>query len=124
MRRASVCISHERYPLDEARQWIGIQKELADQVIAYEFAIHDEADCFLGGCGINQISKANRFANLGYRVRTSAMGRGVAPAAARLVAEYAFRETDLNPTRDCVCGGVQPGEAQMNRPSSNSFHLR
>jgi len=41
------------------------------------------------------MSKANRFANLGYWVRTSAMGCGVAPAAVRLVAEYAFRETDL-----------------------------
>jgi ribosomal-protein-serine acetyltransferase len=86
---------HERYSLDEARQWIAVQEELAKQGMAYEFAIFDEAGRFLGGCGINQISKANRFANLGYWVRTSAMGRGVAPAAARLVAEYAFRAADL-----------------------------
>ena len=86
---------HEHYSLDEAREWIAVQEELANQGMAYEFAILDEADRFLGGCGINQISKANRFANLGYWVRTSSMGRGVAPAAARLVAEYAFRETDL-----------------------------
>jgi RimJ/RimL family protein N-acetyltransferase len=86
---------HERYSLDEARQWIAVQEEVAKQGMAYEFAILDEAGRFLGGCGINQISKANRFANLGYWVRTSAMGRGVAPAAARLVAEYAFRGTDL-----------------------------
>jgi RimJ/RimL family protein N-acetyltransferase len=38
----------------------------------------------------------NRFANLGYWVRSSAAGRGVAPAAVRQVAAYAFRETDLN----------------------------
>ena len=86
---------HEGYSLGEARHWIVVQEELANQGMAYEFAIFDEAGRFLGGCGINQISKANHFANLGYWVRTSAMGRGVAPAAARLVAEYAFRETDL-----------------------------
>ena len=86
---------HERYSLDEARQWIAVQEELAKQGMAYEFVILDEVGRFLGGCGINQISKANRFANLGYWVRTSATGRGVAPAAARLVAEYAFRGTDL-----------------------------
>jgi len=86
---------HRGYSRDEARQWVAIQGKLAKQGTAYEFAILGEGGRFLGGCGINQISTANRFANLGYWVRTSAMGRGVAPAAARLVAEYAFRETEL-----------------------------
>jgi RimJ/RimL family protein N-acetyltransferase len=44
---------------------------------------------------VNQVNKANRFANLGYWVRAAAMGRGVAPTAARLVAEEVFRRTDL-----------------------------
>jgi RimJ/RimL family protein N-acetyltransferase len=44
---------------------------------------------------VNQVNKTNRFANLGYWVRTSAMGQGVAPAAVRLVADEVFRETDL-----------------------------
>ena len=50
----------------------------------------------MGGCGINHINKAERFANLGYWVCSSAGGCGVAPAAVRLVADFAFRETDLN----------------------------
>jgi len=82
---------HERYSLAEARHWVAIQEDLATQGVAYEFAVLDEGGRFLGGCGINQINKANRFANLGYWVRTSAMGRGVAPAAVRLVTEYAAR---------------------------------
>lgn len=86
---------HERYSLDEARQWIAVQEDLAKQAMAYEFVILDQGGRFLGGCGINQISKVNRFANLGYWVRTSETGRGVAPAAVRRVAEYAFSETDL-----------------------------
>ncbi len=85
---------HPRYSLDEAREWVTAQEQLARQGSEYAFGIWSEGR-YLGGCGINQISKANRFANLGYWVRSSAMGRGVAPAAARLVAEHAFRETDL-----------------------------
>lgn len=85
---------HPQYSLDEAREWVTAQEQLAEQGLAYEFAIFSEGR-FLGGCGINQINKANRFANLGYWVRASAMGQGVAPSAARLVAEYAFRKTDL-----------------------------
>jgi ribosomal-protein-serine acetyltransferase len=86
---------HERYSLGEAQQWVAVQEDLVKQRMAYEFAILDEGGRFLGGCGVNQINKANRFANLCYWVRTSAMGRGVAPAAVRLVTEYVFKETDL-----------------------------
>lgn len=85
---------HSQYSLDEARTWIAAQDELAKQGMAYEFAVWSEGR-YVGGCGINQINKANRCANLGYWVRTSAMGRGIAPAAVRLVADYAFTNTDL-----------------------------
>ena len=86
---------HARYTLDEARQWVMLQIELARQRKAFEFVIVGEGGCLLGGCGINQINPMNRFANLGYWVRSSATGSGVAPAAVREVAAYAFRETDL-----------------------------
>ena len=86
---------HAGYSLDEARDWIEKQHELTRQGLAYEFAILDGAGRYLGGCGVNQVNKANRFANLGYWVRTTAMGRGVAPAAVHLVADQVFRETDL-----------------------------
>jgi ribosomal-protein-serine acetyltransferase len=86
---------HPRYTLDEARQWVMLQIELARQRKAFEFVIVGEGGRLLGGCGINQINPMNRLANLGYWVRTSAAGRGVAPAAVRQVAAYAFRETDL-----------------------------
>jgi RimJ/RimL family protein N-acetyltransferase len=93
---------HPQYSLDDARQWIVTQQEFARQGLAYEFAIRGETGNFLGGCGVNQVNKANLFGNLGYWVRTSAMGRGVAPAAARLVADHVFRETDLI-RLDIVC---------------------
>jgi ribosomal-protein-serine acetyltransferase len=86
--------SHPRYSLEEAREWVRAQGKLARQGLAYEFAIWSDGH-YLGGCGVNQINRIHRFANLGYWVRTSAMGRGVAPAAVRLVAGEVFRTTDL-----------------------------
>src|SRR5262245_1932262 len=86
---------HARYTLHEAREWVMLQIELARQRNAFEFVIVGAGGRLLGGCGINQINPMNRFANLGYWVRTSAAGRGVAPAAVRAVTAYAFRETDL-----------------------------
>jgi RimJ/RimL family protein N-acetyltransferase len=44
---------------------------------------------------LNQIDEAHRTANLGYWVRTSAAGQGVTSQAVRLLAEWAFANTNL-----------------------------
>ena len=41
---------------------------------------------------LNQFSPQHRFCNLGYWVRASAQGKGVASQAAKLLAGYAFEE--------------------------------
>jgi ribosomal-protein-serine acetyltransferase len=86
---------HAEYSLEEAAEWARSRARLAAEGQEFTFAIVDANDRFLGGCGINQIQRANRFANLGYWVRTSATGRGVATEAVRQAAAFAFRETDL-----------------------------
>jgi len=86
---------HANYSIEEARQWVSTQHQLARDGAAYEFAIHGVDGRYLGGCGISQINKAHRFANLGYWVRSSAVGKGVASCAARLAIEYAFQNTGL-----------------------------
>jgi len=99
---------HKGYSLGEAQQWVETQVDLAQKGLAFEFAIFDENDRFLGGCGINRIDKDNRFANLGYWVRSSAMGRGVAPEAVRFVSNYAFWETNLNRVEIvCATGNIR-----------------
>ena len=50
---------------------------------------------FLGACGIDKFELENQRCNLGYWVRTSATRGGVATAAARALADWAFRSTDL-----------------------------
>lgn len=49
----------------------------------------------LGSSGLNDVHRGHRRANLGYWVRTSATGRGVATRAARLVAIVGLRDLDL-----------------------------
>jgi ribosomal-protein-serine acetyltransferase len=49
----------------------------------------------LGCVGVNQINRVHLIANLGYWVRTTREGRGIATAAARLVARFAFAELTL-----------------------------
>jgi ribosomal-protein-serine acetyltransferase len=86
---------HPQYALEDAAAWAGSREALARQSLEYHFVIADEQDRFLGGCGINQINRIHRFGNLGYWVRTSAAGRGVAASAVALCADFAFRHTDL-----------------------------
>ena len=49
----------------------------------------------IGACGLNQFSELNRYANLGYWVRTSATGNGYATRATRLLARHAFETYGL-----------------------------
>ena len=86
---------HAGYHLRETRSWLEMQVAAFRIGTAYEFAIESDDGRYLGGCGINQIDPLNRRANLGYWVRTSEVGRGVATAAARLTAEWAFKHTDI-----------------------------
>ena len=50
---------------------------------------------FLGRCGLNHLHPVYHLANLGYWVRTSQHGAGIAGRAARLVARYGFEHGGL-----------------------------
>jgi RimJ/RimL family protein N-acetyltransferase len=86
---------HPGLMLADIRTWIEKQVQAFEALEAFEFAILGEDGGYLGGCGLNQIDQANRRANLGYWVRTSATRRGVATAAIRQLARWAFESTDL-----------------------------
>ena len=78
----------------EAHSWI--QRKLADWRARreYNFRIVDD-DQLLGTCSINQLHPFYPIANIGYWVRTSATGRGVATAAVREVIAFAKEHTEL-----------------------------
>jgi len=81
--------------LDEGRSWIEAQISAFKNRKAFEFVILGRGGWFLGGCGLNQIDEENRRANLGYWVRSSATGHGVATAAVRQLVQWAFDHTTL-----------------------------
>jgi ribosomal-protein-serine acetyltransferase len=98
--------AHPGYSLRETRAWVGQRPGEWRKGNSYDFIIADAGDGFyLGGCGINQISYANLYANLGYWVRTSRSGHGAAPAAARLLAEWGFRALGLHRIEIVVATG-------------------
>ena len=86
---------HPDYSLEETRAWIAHCEVVWREKREFNFVIEDKGGAFLGTCGLNQIRWRERAANLGYWVRTSATGRGIATAAVRRLAEFAFRRTDL-----------------------------
>lgn len=83
------------YTLAEAQDWIARQVPLFAAGTSFSFVIEGAGGQFLGGCGLNQIDPIHRRANLGYWVRTSAAGRGIATAAVRQLAAWAFASTEL-----------------------------
>jgi RimJ/RimL family protein N-acetyltransferase len=86
---------HPGYAIEETRSWLTVQVQAFQQRTAFEFAVAGGDGRYLGGCGLNQIDALNQRANLGYWVRASATGRGVATDAVTLVREWGFAHTDL-----------------------------
>lgn len=83
------------YSLADAAGWIAAQDEGRRSATEFAFLIVGKQQRVLGCCGLNQINSAYRIANLGYWVRASEVGRGVASRATREVAEWAFANTEL-----------------------------
>lgn len=84
------------YGMDDAVAWIHATSAGHASGSMYEFAIVDADGKYSGGCGINRINAVDRFANLGYWVRTSRTRRGIASAAGRALVSWTFANTPLN----------------------------
>lgn len=79
-----------------AQNWLEHCQLAWEHSSAFQFAITDAASGqYIGGCGIDGINEKYRFCNLGYWVRTSRNGEGIASRAARLAAQFAFQTAGL-----------------------------
>ena len=88
--------AHAAYSLEEAEHWMSICLDNWARAYEYQFGMYAVASgAYLGSCGLSSISTENRFANLGYWVRTSCTGQGVATAATRLLARLGFEDLGL-----------------------------
>ena len=82
--------------MEESLEWVNDCRKQWERGQEYSFAIVDpQTHLFLGGVGLNQFSHMHRTANLGYWVRSSCTGRGIATAATRLIALFAFADLQL-----------------------------
>lgn len=80
---------HANYSIDETRSFILSRAEAWEKDAEYGFGIFDKSSGrFLGGVGLNFVNRNHQMASLGYWVRSSETGRGVAARAARLVAQF------------------------------------
>ena len=85
--------AHQDYSIKETKDFL---KKRCPQSwkkdTEYAFKIIDPKDnSFIGMCGLNAIDFENHRANLGYWIRTSRTGEGVAPAATLLLAKWGFK---------------------------------
>jgi RimJ/RimL family protein N-acetyltransferase len=88
---------HPGYAREDSETFVRSRDAEWDKGEHYSFAIFDSGTgLFLGGAGLNFINRPHNLANLGYWVRTSQTGRGVAPTAARLVARFGLIELGFN----------------------------
>ncbi len=87
---------HPGYQRDESAEFIRTRGEAWQQEQEYSFKITDVAGGhLLGGCGLNQVDRQHNRANLGYWIRTSRSRQGLATAATRLLARWAFESLAL-----------------------------
>jgi len=77
-----------------AREYITIARGRWNEGTFYAFAIM-HADEVLGACTLSSIHSIYHFCNLGYWVRTSYHGQGIAGRAARLTARFGFENLGL-----------------------------
>ena len=88
---------HQHYSVEESAAFILSREAAWNQKTEFDFAIlDDKTDRLLGGVGLNQFNNDHKFANLGYWVRSSGTGRGVATAAALLAARLGFEDLGLH----------------------------
>ena len=87
---------HANYAIEETEAFVLSRDEAWNNEMEYDFGVFDSGTGrFLGGVGLNQINRAHQIANLGYWVRSSATGRGVATSAARLAARFGLEQLRL-----------------------------
>jgi RimJ/RimL family protein N-acetyltransferase len=84
----------EKYTEMTARDYITIARSRWEERTYYGFAI-TRAGALLGGCTLSSIHPIYHFCNLGYWVRTSCHGQGIAGRAAKLGARFAFEQLGL-----------------------------
>lgn len=88
--------AHDGYAKRETEEYIRITRARWSEDTLFSFAVTDaNSGRFLGGCGLGQRHPVYRLSNLGYWVRSSRHGQGIAGRAAKLVARFGFEHAGI-----------------------------
>jgi ribosomal-protein-serine acetyltransferase len=86
----------EAYDEAAARRWLEFAQLYWEHFSGFQFAITDAGNGqYIGNCSVDGINPKSRSCNLGYWVRTSRTGQGIASRAAHLAARFAFETAGL-----------------------------
>lgn len=97
---------HEQYALEESRSWIMQSMTKWADGKEYNFVIADaKTGEYLGGTGLNRLDAEYGIANLGYWVRASRRGNGIAASATRLTARFGIEQIGLHRLEVVVATG-------------------
>jgi RimJ/RimL family protein N-acetyltransferase len=88
--------AHQDYSVRDARLWVELCAENLAAGYSYDIGVFsaDGRELF-GGVALNQLSPENGMANLGYWIRHSRQGQGLATKAAVMMACYGFHRLCL-----------------------------
>jgi ribosomal-protein-serine acetyltransferase len=113
METVGKCMSWAKADFSEydALCWFAQCNEARASGEGHEFGIFAADGKFVGGCGLNQISKLNKVCNLGYWVRQSAQRQGAASAATTALLQLAFKSLSLERVEIVVAQGNEPSLA-------------
>lgn len=86
---------HADYSCDDVARWVAERASAWDNNREWEFLISNKEGRILGACGIHRIDLMHQVGEIGYWVRSSESGHGIATEATRQLCRWAFTETPL-----------------------------
>ncbi len=87
---------HEDFTRPEAETWFELCEKNIEAGAAYECGIFlKDSEMYYGGIGLNHVSREHNYANIGYWIRQSQQGNGIAPEAVSAISRYGFTELEF-----------------------------
>ena len=111
---------HENYAITDSESFISASIENWNNQTEYDFAVFvTENNTFAGGVSLNLFNCERGSANLGYWIRTGFQKRGLAHAAARLLAKTGFEDLNLN--RIEIAAAIENDASQRTAEKSGAM---
>lgn len=108
--------AHPKYSEVDAMEWVRRAARAFSEGQEFHFVVREvESDAVLGVVGLNGIDRLNRWANLGYWVRSPRAGCGFVTRSARLVSAFGLGELGLGRLEILAAIGNTPSQAVAER---------